>query len=169
MPVTPPENYHYLSSMLMNYRHMSELEECQKQAQSSYRAHVTEHVRDSLAPFADMQNLFDGISERLASGVSATEIAVDPAYSKEAVKSAVAHYSGKKVEKILANLYKRLRDQLGDTGLLQVVWRSIQDELSRAFESYQSLIDRCYPRSGITLEFTMNDLRAYLSNVAKDH
>lgn len=42
----------------------------------------------------------------------------------------------------------------------------MQDELLAQYALYEALIARCYPNSGLKLEFTVNDLVSYFSDVA---
>lgn len=51
----------------------------------------------------------------------------------------------------------------------QVVWHSMQDEFIRQYKSLEALVQRCYPGSMITLEFTINDILAFFSDIARSH
>jgi hypothetical protein len=67
-------------------------------------------------------------------------------------------------------LYKRVDKHFTEEeGLLQVVWRGIQEELSRTLRKYEELIAKCYPESNIRLDFTLDELLGYFSELAKAH
>lgn len=51
----------------------------------------------------------------------------------------------------------------------QVVWHSMQEEFLRQYSHYESMIGRCYPGSGIKMEFTIADLLNYFSDIAQSH
>lgn len=51
----------------------------------------------------------------------------------------------------------------------QVVWHSMQDEFIRQYKHFEDLIGRCYPGSGITMEFTIQDMLEYFSSIAQSH
>lgn len=53
--------------------------------------------------------------------------------------------------------------------LHQVVWHSMQDEFIRQYKHFEDLIGRCYPGSGITMEFTIQDMLEYFSSIAQSH
>ncbi len=52
---------------------------------------------------------------------------------------------------------------------LQVVWHNMQDEFLKQYQRFESLITRCYPGAGMSLEFTIDDLLAYFSDIAQSH
>ena len=56
-----------------------------------------------------------------------------------------------------------------EEGLLQVGWRGIQEEFTRMLRKYEELIAKCYPESNLRLEFTMDELLGYFSDLAKEH
>ncbi len=53
-------------------------------------------------------------------------------------------------------LYKRVDKHFTEEeGLLQVVWRGIQEEFARQVRRYEELMAKCYPEISIRLEFTI--------------
>lgn len=54
-----------------------------------------------------------------------------------------------------------------EEGLLQVVWRGIQEEFIQQHERMESLIQKCYPDAGVHLEFTIQDLLNMMSELAR--
>ena len=45
----------------------------------------------------------------------------------------------------------------------------MQDEFLKQYSHFESLISTCYPDSGITLEFTIDNLLEYFSDIAQQH
>ena len=63
------------------------------------------------------------------------------------------------MKKGLEALYKRVDKHFTEEeGLLQVVWRGIQEEFTRQLRRYEELIAKCYSDTTIRLEFTMVSL-----------
>jgi hypothetical protein len=60
------------------------------------------------------------------------------------------------VKKGLEVAYKRVDKHYSEEeGLLQVVWRGIQEEFCRHVRKYEELISKCYPDITVRLEFSM--------------
>lgn len=53
--------------------------------------------------------------------------------------------------------------------LYQVVWRAMQEEFIQQYKYIEDLIQRCYPGSMISLEFSIEDLLQYFSEIARSH
>ena len=51
----------------------------------------------------------------------------------------------------------------------QVVWVSMQNEFIKQYNMYVELINKCYLDSNITLEFSMEDVLQFFSNIAQSH
>ena len=67
-------------------------------------------------------------------------------------------------------LYKKVDKHLSEEGnLLQVVWRAMQEEFIQQHKTLEDLIRQCYPGSMITLEFTINDILNFFSDIARSH
>lgn len=45
----------------------------------------------------------------------------------------------------------------------------MQDEFLKQYKHFESLITRCYPDAGISLEFPIDDLLGYFSDIAQSH
>lgn len=74
------------------------------------------------------------------------------------------------MKKGLDNLYRKVDKHLcEEENLLQVMWHSMQDEFIRQYKHFEGLIGRCYPGSGITMEFTIQDILEYFSSIAQSH
>jgi hypothetical protein len=67
-------------------------------------------------------------------------------------------------------LYKRVdKHYCDEEGLLQVVWHGIQEELIRSHRHFEEIIANCYPESDLHLNFTIDNLCQYFSDIAKSH
>jgi len=47
-----------------------------------------------------------------------------------------------------------------------VVWRAMQEHLITLHKEYTGLIDRCYPQSGIAVDFSINDILSVTTDIA---
>uniref|UniRef100_A0A671Q7K0 Exocyst complex component 1 n=1 Tax=Sinocyclocheilus anshuiensis TaxID=1608454 RepID=A0A671Q7K0_9TELE len=107
---------------------------------------------------------------RVAQGVREEEVSYQLAFNKQELRKVIKEYPGKEVKKGLDNLYKKVDKHLcEEENLLQVVWHSMQDEFIRQYKHFEGLINRCYPGSGITMEFTIQDMLEYFSSIAQSH
>ena len=52
---------------------------------------------------------------------------------------------------------------------LQVTWRSMQEEFIRQYKHIEDLIARCYPGANVNLEFSINEVLQYFSDIAQSH
>lgn len=70
----------------------------------------------------------------------------------------------------LESLYKKVEKHLSEEeNLLQVVWRAMQEEFIRQYKMLEDLIQQCYPGSMIALEFSIEDILKYFSEIARSH
>lgn len=51
----------------------------------------------------------------------------------------------------------------------QVVWRAMQEEFIQQYKYIEELIQRCYPGSMIMLEFSIDDILKFFSEIARSH
>uniref|UniRef100_A0A674MQB9 Exocyst complex component 1 n=1 Tax=Takifugu rubripes TaxID=31033 RepID=A0A674MQB9_TAKRU len=115
-------------------------------------------------------HFFEGVEARVAQGVREEEVSYHLAFNKQELRKVIKEYPGKEVKKGLDNLYKKVDKHLcEEESLLQVVWHSMQDEFIRQYKHFEDLIGRCYPGSGITMEFTIQDMLEYFSSIAQSH
>uniref|UniRef100_A0A8D0BYA8 Exocyst complex component 1 n=1 Tax=Salvator merianae TaxID=96440 RepID=A0A8D0BYA8_SALMN len=115
-------------------------------------------------------HFFEGVEARVAQGVREEEVSYQLAFNKQELRKVIKEYPGKEVKKGLDNLYKKVDKHLcEEENLLQVVWHSMQDEFIRQYKHFEGLIARCYPGSGITMEFTIQDILDYFSSIAQSH
>uniref|UniRef100_A0A8C9VM61 Exocyst complex component 1 n=1 Tax=Scleropages formosus TaxID=113540 RepID=A0A8C9VM61_SCLFO len=115
-------------------------------------------------------HFFEGVEARVAQGVREEEVSYQLAFNKQELRKVIKEYPGKEVKKGLDNLYKKVDKHLcEEENLLQVVWHSMQDEFICQYKHFEDLIGRCYPGSGITMDFTIQDILEYFSSIAQSH
>lgn len=164
------ENFHHILSTLSRLK-ISCLEAERKEAKHKYIDHLTSYVINSLGqPLEKLNHFFEGVEARVAQGVREEEVSYQLAFNKQELRKVIKEYPGKEVKKGLDNLYKKVDKHLcEEESLLQVVWHSMQDEFIRQYKHFEGLIGRCYPGSGITMDFTIQDMLEYFSSIAQSH
>ncbi|GAA6103084.1 exocyst complex component 1 isoform X2 [Tachysurus ichikawai] len=164
------ENFHHIFSTLSRLK-ISCLETERKEAKQKYTDHLQYYVINSLGqPLEKLNHFFEGVEARVAQGVREEEVSYQLAFNKQELRKVIKEYPGKEVKKGLDNLYKKVDKHLCDEeSLLQVVWHSMQDEFIRQYKHFEGLINRCYPGSGITMDFTIQDMLEYFSSIAQSH
>uniref|UniRef100_A0A8B9JXR2 Exocyst complex component 1 n=1 Tax=Astyanax mexicanus TaxID=7994 RepID=A0A8B9JXR2_ASTMX len=164
------ENFHHIFSTLSRLK-ISCLEAERKEAKHKYTDHLQSYVINSLGqPLEKLNHFFEGVEARVAQGVREEEVSYQLAFNKQELRKVIKEYPGKEVKKGLDNLYKKVDKHLcEEESLLQVVWHSMQDEFIRQYKHFEGLINRCYPGSGITMDFTIQDMLEYFSSIAQSH
>ncbi|XP_062419330.1 exocyst complex component 1 isoform X2 [Pungitius pungitius] len=164
------ENFHHIFSTLSRLK-ISCLDAERREAKHKYTDHLQSYVINSLGqPLEKLNHFFEGVEARVAQGVREEEVSYQLAFNKQELRKVIKEYPGKEVKKGLDNLYKKVDKHLCDEeSLLQVVWHSMQDEFIRQYKHFEDLIGRCYPGSGITMEFTIRDMLEYFSSIAQSH
>ncbi|XP_056271157.1 exocyst complex component 1 isoform X5 [Pseudoliparis swirei] len=164
------ENFHHIFSTLSRLK-ISCLEAERREAKHKYSEHLQSYVINSLGqPLEKLNHFFEGVEARVAQGVREEEVSYQLAFNKQELRKVIKEYPGKEVKKGLDNLYKKVDKHLcEEESLLQVVWHSMQDEFIRQYKHFEDLIGRCYPGSGITMEFTIQDMLEYFSSIAQSH
>eukprot|EP00123_Amoebidium_parasiticum_P012922 comp21660_c0_seq1/m.30462 comp21660_c0_seq1/g.30462 ORF comp21660_c0_seq1/g.30462 comp21660_c0_seq1/m.30462 type:complete len:839 (-) comp21660_c0_seq1:120-2636(-) len=164
------ENYHYLYSELSMMK-LPHLEPYRKEAQSKYRQHIALYVKENLGhPMEKLSKFMQGVQHLIDSGVKDSEICFQLQYSKQNLKKLVDAYPAKEVKKGLQSVYRKVEKEIStDSGQLQVVWRFMQDDFLSQYQHYDDIIRRCYPNSGIKLDFELQDLLNYFSEIAQSH
>ncbi|XP_058659182.1 exocyst complex component 1 isoform X1 [Ammospiza caudacuta] len=164
------ENFHHIFATLSRLK-ISCLEAEKKEAKQKYTDHLQSYVIYSLGqPLEKLNHFFEGVEARVAQGVREEEVSYQLAFNKQELRKVIKEYPGKEVKKGLDNLYKKVDKHLcEEENLLQVVWHSMQDEFIRQYKHFEGLIARCYPGSGITMEFTIQDILDYCSSIAQSH
>lgn len=99
-----------------------------------------------------------------------SEVSYQLAFSKQELRKVIQHYDGNTVKHGLVNLYRKVEKHLSEEeNLLQVVWRAMQEEFIRQYKYLEELIQRCYPGSMISLEFSIDDILTFFSEIAQLH
>ncbi|XP_020957002.1 exocyst complex component 1 isoform X11 [Sus scrofa] len=164
------ENFHHIFATLSRLK-ISCLEAEKKEAKQKYTDHLQSYVIYSLGqPLEKLNHFFEGVEARVAQGIREEEVSYQLAFNKQELRKVIREYPGKEVKKGLDNLYKKVDKHLcEEENLLQVVWHSMQDEFIRQYKHFEGLIARCYPGSGVTMEFTIQDILDYCSSIAQSH
>uniref|UniRef100_A0A3Q3W369 Exocyst complex component 1 n=1 Tax=Mola mola TaxID=94237 RepID=A0A3Q3W369_MOLML len=164
------ENFHHIFSTLSRLK-ISCLDSERREAKHKYTDHLQSYVINSLGqPLEKLNHFFEGVEARVAQGVREEEVSYHLAFNKQELRKVIKEYPGKEVKKGLDNLYRKVDKHLcEEESLLQVVWHSMQDEFIRQYKHFEGLIGRCYPGSGITMEFTIQDMLEYFSSIAQSH
>ncbi|XP_031637520.1 exocyst complex component 1 [Contarinia nasturtii] len=164
------ENFHHMHSLLA-YLKISSLDEQKKIAKVKYnealRAYVTKYFG---RPLEKLNLFFDGVQQKVGQGVKETEISYQMAYSKQELRKVIGLYPAREVKKGLESLYKKVEKHLcEEENLLQVVWRAMQEEFIVQYKYLEEQITRCYANSMITLDFTIDDILNFFSEIAQSH
>ncbi|CAH0552972.1 unnamed protein product [Brassicogethes aeneus] len=164
------ENYHHLYSLLSQLK-ISVLDTQRKEAKQKYNDALQAYVTLYFGrPLEKLNTFFEGVQARVASGVKASEVSYQLAFSKQELRKVINQYPGSIVKKGLEALYKKVEKHLSEEGnLLQVVWRAMQEEFIRQYKMLEDLIQQCYPGSMVTLEFTIDDILHFFSDIARSH
>ncbi|CAH1176958.1 unnamed protein product [Phaedon cochleariae] len=164
------ENYHHLYSLLSQLK-ISALDSQRKEAKQKYNDALQAYVTLYFGrPLEKLNTFFEGVQARVASGVKASEVSYQLAFSKQELRKVINQYPGSMVKKGLESLYKKVEKHLSEEeNLLQVVWRAMQEEFIRQYKMLEDLIQQCYPGSMITLDFAIEDILHFFSDIARSH
>ncbi|KAG8178072.1 hypothetical protein JTE90_007057 [Oedothorax gibbosus] len=168
--VVQMENFHHLFTMFFQLK-IPCLESERKEAKQKYNDALQAYVTLYFGrPLEKLNLFFEGVENKVAQGVKENEIGYHLAFSKQELRKVIKEYPGKEVKKGLESLYKKVEKHLcEEENLLQVVWHSMQDEFIRQYKYIESLIERCYPGAKISLEFSIDDILAFFSEIARSH
>lgn len=164
------ENFHYLHAILSRLK-ITSLENERKEAKQKYQEHMKCYVIDSLGrPMEKLTHFFEGVQALVGQGVKEEEVGYQMAFNKQELRKVIKEYPNKEVKKGLESLYKKVEKTLcEETSLMQVVWHSFQDEFIRQYKHIDDMIQRCYGGSNVSLEFSINDVLQYFSEIAQSH
>ncbi|KAI6181480.1 Sec3-PIP2-bind domain-containing protein [Aphelenchoides besseyi] len=165
------ENFHKLHLTLLGLKRIDGLEKLRESVKKKYQENMRFYVFDYLGrPLEKLHLFFESVEYAIHTGIRAEEISFQQQFSRIELKKAIGAYPGKDVKKGLESLYAKVEKHLGsDSQLLQVVWRDMQEEFLKQLKQYQTLIARCYPNSRINLEFSIEDVLGYFSEIAQQH
>ncbi|KAF9150156.1 hypothetical protein BG015_008033 [Linnemannia schmuckeri] len=165
------ENMHHFYSELRQ-RKVTNLENYMKYAKGSYESHLATYVRGVVRrSLLKLLDFFDGV-EGLVKAKASEDVGFHLTYNKQALKKVVSQYPASVVRKDLQHLYRKVEKHFSsedEEGLLQVAWRGIQEEFIRQHERFSRLIRECYPDAGVQMEFSMQELLGFFSEIAKSH
>ncbi|GFG36144.1 hypothetical protein Cfor_10782 [Coptotermes formosanus] len=116
-----------------------------------------------LRNFVMLQLFFEGVQAKVAQGVKESEISYQMAYSKPELRKVIREYPAREVKKGLDMFYDNIY------GYLQVVWRAMQEEFIQQYKYIEELIQRCYPGSMIVLDFSIQNILEFFSEIARSH
>ncbi|RKP07488.1 exocyst complex component Sec3-domain-containing protein [Thamnocephalis sphaerospora] len=169
-------NKHILTVENMHHFHL-EVRACKvpsldpfiKMSKASYDLHLTTYIKmNARRAIGKMLEFFDGVDVLLKT-TAPQEIGFHVSYNKAQLKKVIGQYPWKEVKRSIEALYKKVNKHFSDEdGLLQVVWHGIQEEFIRDHGRFTDLLQRCYSDTGLTLEFSINDLLDTFSELAKN-
>lgn len=164
------ENFHHMHSLLAHLK-VPVLDEQRKNAKFKYNEALNAYVTKYLGrPLEKLNLFFDGVKQKVDQGVNKTEISYQMAYSKQELRKVISLYPAREVKKGLESLYKKVEKHLcEEENLLQVVWRAMQGDFIAQYTKLDKLIQQCYAGSMITLEFTIDDILTFFSEIAQSH
>ncbi|KXS17867.1 hypothetical protein M427DRAFT_54115 [Gonapodya prolifera JEL478] len=173
------QNMHMFYTELRG-RKVAVLDPWVKQAKSLYDQHLQRYVKAVIRrPLGKLLEFFEGVEDLLRTG-AAEEVSFHIQFNKNALKEVLRKQSAKEMKRNLEQLYKRVdkhfqegenssavNSQSSSGSLLQVVWRDIQEEFIKLLNRYEDLISRCWPKSGLKLEFSVKDMLDWFSEIAR--
>eukprot|EP01134_Creolimax_fragrantissima_P005760 CFRG5760T1 len=164
------ENFHFISHELKLLK-LDHLKNVQNEAQDKYKMYINAYVKENLGhPMEKLSKFMKGIQSLVDSGVKESEISFQLQYSRQNLKKLIDAYPDKEVKKGLVSTYRRVERDMGlGSSQLQVVWRYMQDDFITQYQEYDMVIKKCYPNTGLHLDFTVNDLLSYFSSIAASH
>nr|XP_025954698.1 exocyst complex component 1-like [Dromaius novaehollandiae]XP_025954706.1 exocyst complex component 1-like [Dromaius novaehollandiae]XP_025954715.1 exocyst complex component 1-like [Dromaius novaehollandiae] len=160
------ENFHHIHCFLCQKK-IRCLEGKKREAKQRYSQHLEKYVIKYLGqPLEKLNHFFEGVKARVAQGVKEEEVSFHLAYSKQELRKVIEKYPGKEVKRALETLYRKIHKYLSpEENLLPVVWHAMEQEFIRQYQEFEDLIQRCYAGSGITMDFTMEDLLSYFNSI----
>lgn len=159
------ENFHRLWDHLSHLK-VDCLKACRSVCQEKYRENLNIHVQTTLGrPLPLLSSFFGQLEQVIQSGTPAAEVGFQVRYSKQELRKLIAQYPGKVVKKALEDIYKRVDRQVSEEEK-QPVWHQMQVEFAKQYKRFEELIDLCYPGSGISLGFKVQELVDYFAAVA---
>ena len=168
--VVKMENYHHLHALLSRIK-IATLDNAKKEVRNLYQDALKGYVNLYFGrPLEKLNVFFEGVQALVSAGVKEFEVGYQLAYSKQELRKVIALYPAKEVRKGLDHLYKKVERHLcEEEGLVQVVWRAMQEEFIQQYKCIEDLIQRCYPGSQISLDFTIESVLEFFSDIAQSH
>ncbi|KAJ8338381.1 hypothetical protein SKAU_G00373470 [Synaphobranchus kaupii] len=162
-------NFHRMAGFL-GRAGQPELGPLWEEAKERAAMQVQEYVRAHLGqPFGRLSDFLDGVRGCLAHGVREEEVCFQLAYSKQELRRLTALHSGREVQRTLEVLHKKMgRDLCEDPALLQVVWRATQEDFVAEYRGFESIVARCYPGAGVSLDFNEQDVQEFFRAISEN-
>ena len=160
------ENYQFMFSKLSELK-IKCLEGCKEEAKKKSREFVDSYTRSMLGrPLEKLSLFFEGVESQLKKGTKPEEIGFISEFHKTELRRCVSMYPGKEVRKVLDSIYKKVDKHLSpEMGMNQVVWHQMQTQLIIQFKNIKSLIESCYSDANVKLDFTIEDLYGFFSDI----
>ncbi|CAK1555051.1 unnamed protein product [Leptosia nina] len=164
------ENFHRLHAAVCALR-VPALDALRRETRRRYTEALRRYVTQYFGrPLDKITQFFEGVSEAVAAGAREEEVCYRAAYSKHALRKLLALYPAGEVRRALHRLYRTVEKHLSEEcGLLQVVWRAMQEEFMAQHVALQSRIAACYPGAGLALPLTTQDILDAFSDIAREH
>ncbi|XP_052741004.1 exocyst complex component 1 isoform X2 [Bicyclus anynana] len=164
------ENCHRLHACVSALR-VPALEPLRREARARYAEALRQYVTQQFGrPLEKLATFFEGVGEAVAAGVREDEVCFRAAYSKHELRRVLALYPAPEVRRALHRLYRTVDKHLSDEGgLLQVVWRAMQEEFIAQHVALQARIAACYPGAGLALPLSTQDILDAFSDIAREH
>ncbi|KAI9496495.1 exocyst complex component Sec3-domain-containing protein [Zychaea mexicana] len=161
------ENMHHFHHELRSNK-LHVLEKWIKYAKSHYDTSLNAYIKVVIRrPLGKLLEFFEGV-DNLMHTSTPEEVQFHMNYNKTQLRKVIAMYPAKEIKKSLEQLYKRVDKHFSEEeGLLQVVWRGIQEEFIQQHEKMENLIQKCYPDTRLHLEFSIDDLLSMMSELAR--
>ncbi|XP_063381570.1 exocyst complex component 1 [Cydia fagiglandana] len=169
-PVLRLENYHRLHALLAA-RRAPALDALRREARARYTEALRQYVTQYFGrPLDKLTQFFEGVAEAVAGGAREEEVCYRAAFSKHELRRLLAMYPAPEVRRSLHRLYRTVEKHLSEEGgLLQVVWRAMQEEFLQQHHALQARIAACYPGAGLALPLTTQDILDAFSDIAREH
>ncbi|KAI9311228.1 exocyst complex component Sec3-domain-containing protein [Dichotomocladium elegans] len=149
--------HHFHHELRANKLHV--LEKWMKYAKNHYDSSLSAYIKVVIRrPLGKLLEFFEGVDQLMHTSTP-EEVQFHVNYNKAQLRKVISMYPAKEIKKSLEQLYKRVDKHFSEEeGLLQVVWRGIQEEFIQQHEKMEDLIQKCYPDARVHLEFTIQDL-----------
>ncbi|KPM10041.1 exocyst complex component 1-like protein [Sarcoptes scabiei] len=165
------ENYHYLQIMLSSLK-IPCLANEKKLSKEFYNNALQEYVNINFRrPLEKLNIFFEGVEQKVNQGIKKEEIGYQLAFNKQELRKVIKECNLKDIKKGLEEMYRRVEKHVSDpeSTLIQVIWHSMQEEFIIQYKHIQDMIERCYPQSNITLQFTIENVLNIFSEIALQH
>ncbi|EDQ89448.1 uncharacterized protein MONBRDRAFT_32259 [Monosiga brevicollis MX1] len=163
------ENLHHMYDLMSRVK-IGVLKDFRRKAQDRYREHLQAYVKSILGrPMEHLSAFFEGVERQLQSGTSVAEVGYQYDFNKQKLREVIKLYPAKEVKRGLEATFKRVEKHLSsEEGLLDVVWRSMQEEFMRQYQRFDQLIEQCYKNANVSLEFSNGDVLRFFTEIAQN-